>query len=84
MPAAVHTVDDAIQTFAHAADAPPNAALRWALDHWDMAAPRFLAMLKAYVDGSDESDTTIDALFFIIHLFWRQRAIDALTACCAV
>jgi hypothetical protein len=68
MPAAVHSVDDAIQAFAQATDAPPNVALRWALDHWDMAAPRFLAILKAYTDGSDESDTTVDALFFIIHL----------------
>jgi len=65
----VKTLDDAIQAFAEAADGPPNDALRWALDHWDAASPRFLAMLEAYTDGSDESDTTIDALFFIIHLF---------------
>ena len=63
------TIDDAIQAFAEAADEPPNAALRWALDHWDEAEPRFLAMLEAYTDGSDESDATADALFFIIHLF---------------
>jgi uncharacterized protein len=65
----IDTVDDAIQAFAHASEEPPNAALRWALDHWDQAAPRFLTMLEAYTDGSDESDTTTDALFFIIHLF---------------
>jgi len=63
------TIEDAIQAFAEAADAPPNAALKWALDHWDEAEPRFLAMLEAYTDGSDLSDTTTDALFFIIHLF---------------
>jgi hypothetical protein len=68
----MNTVDDAIQAFAEAADAPPNAALRWALDHWDLAAPRFLAMLQAYTDGSDESDVTTDAMFFIIHLFGDQ------------
>jgi uncharacterized protein len=69
MPTTVTTVDGAIQAFAQASDAPPNAALRWALDHWDRAAPRFLAMLEAYTSGADESDTTLDALFFIIHLF---------------
>jgi uncharacterized protein len=65
----IDTVEDAIQAFAQASDGPPNEALRWALDHWDHAAPRFLAMLQAYTDGSDDSDTTTDALFFIIHLF---------------
>ena len=65
----MNTVDDAIQAFALAVDGPPNGALRWALDHWDNASPRFLAMLEAYADGTDESDTTTDALFFIIHLF---------------
>src|SRR5471032_1044500 len=62
-------IDEAIQAFAEATDEPPNDALRWALDHWDLAAPKFLAMLTDYTDGLDESDTTTDALFFIIHLF---------------
>ena len=62
------TIDDAIRDFAAATEAPPNEALRWALGHWDEAVPRFRAMLDAYVDGSDESDTTVDALFFVIHL----------------
>jgi hypothetical protein len=65
----MNTIDDAIQAFAEAVDEPPNTALRWALDHWDEASSRFLGMLEAYTDGSDESDVTIDALFFIIHLF---------------
>jgi hypothetical protein len=64
----MNTLDDAIQAFAAAVDEPPNPALRWALDHWDDAAPRFLAMLEAYTDGSDQTDTTADAMFFIIHL----------------
>jgi hypothetical protein len=81
MAGSVHSADDAIQAFAEAADGPPNAALRWALDHWDAAAPRFLTLLRAYTDGSDESDLTTDALFFIIHLFGDkgdQRAYPAL------
>jgi uncharacterized protein len=75
------TIDDAIEAFAGAADGPPVAALQWALDHWDQAAPRFLQMLDAYTDGSDETDTTTDALFFIIHLFGDkgdQRAYRSL------
>jgi hypothetical protein len=62
-------VDDAIRAFARAMDEPPNDALRWALQHWDEAEPSFLGMLESYADGLDQSDTTTDALFFIIHLF---------------
>jgi uncharacterized protein len=69
MPLTANTAEDAIRAFALAADEPPNDALRWALLHWDDAAPGFLRMLEAYSDGSDQSDTTTDALFFIIHLF---------------
>ncbi len=65
----MNTVDEAIQAFALATDEPPNEALKWALAHWDEAAPKFLSMLEAYTDGLDDSDTTVDALFFIIHLF---------------
>jgi uncharacterized protein len=66
--AAVATVDDAIGDFALALDEAPNNALRWALDHWDKASPRFLSLLEAYVDGSDVSEITTDAMFFIVHL----------------
>jgi uncharacterized protein len=66
---AVSGVEDAIDAFAAAMDEPPNVALRWALDHWDAAAPRFLALLEAYADGRDRSERTTDAMFFIIHLF---------------
>jgi uncharacterized protein len=65
----VQNVDDAIEAFAEAVDGPPEEALRWALAHWEEASPRFLDLLEAYADGVDESDTTTDALFFIIHLF---------------
>ena len=64
----INSVDDAITAFADAHDAPPNDAMQWALDHWDQAAPRFIDMLTAYASGADQSDTTTDALFFIIHL----------------
>jgi uncharacterized protein len=65
----MNSVEDAILAFAEATDAPPNAALRWALDHWEQAAPRFLTMAQAYADGADDTEVTTDALFFIVHLF---------------
>jgi hypothetical protein len=68
MPEAQAQIDDAIQAFADARDAPPTEAMRWALDNWDQAAPRFLKMLEVYTDGSDE-DIPVDAIYFIIHLF---------------
>jgi uncharacterized protein len=77
----ISTVEDAIQAFADAVDAPPAFALRWALSHWSDAAPRFLSLLTAYTDGTDNSETTRDALFFIVHLFGDrgdQRAWPAL------
>jgi uncharacterized protein len=78
----INTVDEAIQAFAEAADEPPNEALRWALDHWEAAAPRFLAMLEAFADGSDDSDVTLDALFFIIHLLGDKGDKRAYPALC--
>jgi uncharacterized protein len=62
------TIDDAIQAFAEAAEGPPTEALQWALDHWEQAAPRCLQLLDAYADGTDASDVTTDAMFFIVHL----------------
>ena len=77
----MRTIDDAIQAFAEASEGPPVKALRWALDHWERAAPRFLQLLDAYADGSDDTDLTTDALFFIVHLFGdkgEQRAYRSL------
>jgi hypothetical protein len=65
----VHSVEEAIQAFAEAFEGPPMAALQWSLDHWEQAAPRFLQLLDGYAEGSDDTDATVDALYFIIHLF---------------
>jgi len=81
METAMTTIDDAIDAFALASEEPPNDALRWALSHWEQAAPRFLEMLEAYENGSDDTERTTDALFFIIHLFGdrgEKRAYHAL------
>jgi hypothetical protein len=76
------TLDDTIQAFAEATEGPPTEALQWALDHWEQAAPRFLQLLDAYADGSDESDVTSDALFFIIHLFGDKGDTRAYRSLC--
>ena len=78
----MNSIDDAIRAFATATEGPPNEALRWALNHWDEAAPRFLTMLEEYTDGRDDSDTTVDALFFIIHLFGDKGEKRAYPALC--
>src|ERR1019366_6437275 len=67
---------------AEASEGPPMAALQWALDHWEQAAPRFLQLLDGYADGSDESDVTTDALFFIIHLFGDKADTRAYRSLC--
>jgi len=79
---AMPTVDDTIEAFAEATEGPPTEALQWALDHWEQAAPRFLQLLDAYADGSDESDVTSDALFFIIHLFGDKGDTRAYRSLC--
>jgi hypothetical protein len=76
------TIDDTIQAFAAASDGPPMEALRSALDHWEQAAPRYLQLLGAYADGSDESDVTTDAMFFIIHLFGDKGDTRAYRSLC--
>src|SRR6202021_377896 len=75
-------VDDAIRDFGRAEDELPMAALRWALDCWSDAAPRFIALLERCVDGTDRSNPTLAALFFIIHLFGEKRETGAFSALC--
>jgi hypothetical protein len=82
MAATVRNVDDAIQAFTAASEGPPVAALQWALDHWEQAAPKCLQLLDAYVAGLDETDETTDALFFIIHLFGDKGDTRAYRSLC--
>ena len=62
------TIDDALKAFSAAADSAPMPALQWAVSHWDEAAPRCLALLEAYTGGTDASQSTLDAMVFIVHL----------------
>ena len=75
------TLDDAIASFAAPGDLPRNG-MRWALDHWDEAGPRFLAMLDAYARGEDRSAQTEGALFITVHLQAERRDTAAFAPLC--
>jgi hypothetical protein len=60
----------------------PRDAMRWALDHWDEAAPVFLAALERYVDGTDRSEEAASAAFFILHLAAERRDSSAFAPLC--
>lgn len=76
------TIETVIQEFATADGVLPRAAMQWAGEHWDEAAPRFLDMLSHYANGSDRSSATTDALLFIVHLFGEKREARAFTLLC--
>jgi uncharacterized protein len=66
-------VDEALRQFG-AADELPTAALQWALDHWEIAAPRFVARLRAFVASPAARDEVAEnEVFFIIHLCGEMR-----------
>jgi hypothetical protein len=66
-------VAQAIGAFAQAGHVLPREAMRWALDHWDEAAPELLGMLERFVTGADRSEDAANALFFVLHLAGEKR-----------
>jgi hypothetical protein len=76
------TIDDVIENFSSAGNDLPEASMRWALDNWDAALPRFLALLEAYADGVERSDEAADAMLFIIHLIGEKGEAAAFPALC--
>jgi hypothetical protein len=75
-------IDSAIRAFAHAGHDLPRGAMRWALDHWDEAAPGLLQALERFVDGMDRSDEAAGAVFFILHLMGERRETRAFPLLC--
>jgi hypothetical protein len=66
-------VDEALRQFG-AAEALPSAALQWALDHWETAAPRFVARVRAFAASpAARDDVAEDEVFFILHLCGEMR-----------
>src|SRR5689334_16916888 len=75
-------VESAIRTFASAGHDLPREAMRWALDHWDEAAPGLLGVLERYADGADPSEDAAGAVFFILHLAGERRETRAFAPLC--
>ena len=76
------TVEDALDEFAAAGEALPRAAMRWALDNWAQAAPRFLALLDAYASGAEASERDERALFLVLHLLAERGEAAAFAPLC--
>lgn len=66
------TVEDAIWAFAETREGLPTEAMQWALDHWDLAAPRFIELLEKFPQGTDLSEEAATTLFFVIHLLGEK------------
>jgi hypothetical protein len=75
-------VETAIRAFASAGHDLPREAMRWALDHWDEAAPGLLAVLERFADGTDRSEEAVGATFFILHLAAEKRETRAFAPLC--
>jgi uncharacterized protein len=75
-------VESAIRAFASAGHDLPREDMRWALDHWDEAAPGLLGVLERFADGTDRSEGAADALFFILHLAGERRETRAFAPLC--
>src|SRR4051812_25440936 len=75
-------VETAIRTLASAGHNLPREAMRWALDHWDGAAPDLLGVLERFADGADRSEEAAGAVFFILHLAAERRETRAFAPLC--
>src|SRR5690242_2616002 len=75
-------VETAIRSLASAGYNLPREAMRWALDHWDEAAPGLLGVLERYADGTDRSEEAVGAAFFILHLVAERRETRAFAPLC--
>jgi hypothetical protein len=75
------TVDEALRQFVEAGEAP-RAAMRWALEHWDEASPRFIARLRAFAAGANRTEEAMDELFYIVHLCGEKRDERAYAPLC--
>lgn len=75
-------VETAIRTLASAGHDLPREAMRWALNHWDGAAPDLLGVLERFADGTDRSEEAVGAAFFILHLAAEKRETRAFAPLC--
>ena len=75
-------IEDVVADLGAITSALPKGAMQWSLAHWDVAGPRFAAMLEAYVAGEDNSEASARALFFMLHLCAERREARIFPALC--
>src|SRR3954465_12336014 len=75
-------LENLVPDLATTSSALPREALQWALEHWDEAGPHFVALLDAYVSGTDRSAQTERALFRIICLLGEKAETTAFAPLC--
>ena len=76
------TLDDALHDLAATGNTLPQEAMRWALDRWDEAGPRLVALLDGWASGADRSERTERALFLVIHLLGEKAEAAAFAPLC--
>ena len=76
------TLDDALRDLAATGNALPRDAMRWSLEHWDEAGPRFVALLDAYARKQDRCERTERALFLLVHLLGEKGEAAAFGPLC--
>jgi uncharacterized protein len=75
-------VDEALRQFG-AAQELPRDALQWSLDNWELAAPRFVARLRAFAaNPAARDDVARDEAFFIVHLCGEKCETRAYAPLC--
>ncbi len=75
--------DMALAAFAQSDEAVPSDAIRWALDHWALAGPRFAEKIIAFLEGRDRRPHNEDAMFYAIHCSAERRTTALFKPLCA-
>ena len=73
--------DEALRRFAED-EGLPRDAMAWALEHWEAAAPRFIAKLRAFAAGAAGDEAVEDQVFYILHLCGQMRETRAYEPLC--
>jgi hypothetical protein len=74
-------VDEALRQFAEG-DELPGAAMKWALEHWEAASPRFISKLRAFALGENLSEAAGYETFCIVHLCGEKGETRAYEPLC--
>lgn len=74
-------VDQVLQRLRARGDFPGDA-MRWARDHWEQAAPRFISRLRAFAAGGDSGEAAEDEVFYILHLCGEKGETRAYEPLC--